>query len=130
VFNLKGEILLQKRAAGKYHSGGLWTNACCGHPKPGEKTLEAAQKRLQEEMGFTCDLERRFSFVYKKEFDNGLTEHEFDHVFVGTFDGEIEPDPGEVEEWKWVAVDDLLLDVTGNPEKYSYWFREILGKLY
>ena len=99
IFNDKGEMLLQKRAVKKYHSGGLWTNTCCSHPQPGEDTLEAAGKRLQEEMGFNTTLNKAFTFIYKAELDNGLTEHEFDHVFIGNFNGEVQPDPEEVEDY-------------------------------
>src|SRR4051812_9126556 len=96
IFNSKGEMLLQQRAAGKYHNGDLWTNACCSHPAPGETTLAAANRRLQEEMGFTTILEKAFNFTYKVSFENGLTEHEFDHVFVGIYDGEIKINKAEV----------------------------------
>ena len=89
IFNGKGEMLLQQRALNKYHSGGLWTNACCSHPMPGEKTEDAADRRLKEELGFETPLEKIFDFVYKAEFDNGLTEYEFDHVFAGEYEGEI-----------------------------------------
>ena len=96
IFNKAGEMLLQQRALSKYHSGGLWTNACCSHPRPGEKTEDAAARRLFEELGFGTELRFAFSFTYKAAFDNGLTEHEFDHVFVGHFDGPLRPDPKEV----------------------------------
>src|SRR6186713_1579239 len=86
IFNSKGEMLLQQRAFNKYHSGGLWTNACCGHPSPGEQTVAAARRRLMEEMGFTTGLEELFDFTYQHAFENGLTEHEYDHVFAGTWD--------------------------------------------
>ena len=92
IFNAKGELLLQQRATDKYHSGGLWTNSCCSHPRPGEDTLRAAYRRLREEMGFETELQKVFDFVYKASFENGLTEYEFDHVFVGEYDGIIEPD--------------------------------------
>ena len=90
IFNKKGEMLLQQRALNKYHSGGLWTNACCSHPLPGEETIAAAKRRLQEELGFEIPVEKVFDFVYKADFDNGLTEHEFDHVYVGEFEGKID----------------------------------------
>ena len=92
IFNDKGELLLQQRASDKYHSGGLWTNTCCSHPNPDEETITAAQRRLKEEMGFTTKLSKAFDFIYKSEFSNGLTEHEFDHVFTGYYNGEIHPD--------------------------------------
>src|SRR5258708_5798594 len=99
IFNRKGEMLLQQRALNKYHNGGLWTNACCSHPAPGEKTLTAATRRLKEEMGFTTALEKAFDFTYKVSFENGLTENEFDHVFTGRYEGSIEPNPDEVKDY-------------------------------
>src|ERR1700754_609781 len=101
IFNRKGEMLLQQRARGKYHSAGLWTNACCSHPRPGEDTREAAFRRLREELGFTTFLEKMFHFTYKAELDNGLTEYEFDHVFVGVYDQDIHPDPEEVSDYRY-----------------------------
>jgi len=123
IFNSKGKLLLQKRAEGKYHSALLWTNACCSHPRAGESLNEAAHRRLKEEMGFDCDLAEKFSFIYKIDFENGLTENEFDHVFFGKFDVEPKPDPKEVAGWKWVSVEELKTDIKENPEKYSYWLK-------
>lgn len=123
VFNSKGELLIQKRATGKYHSGGLWSNTCCSHPRPGEDINEAAHQRLQMEMGFDCELKEVFSFTYRVEFENGLTEHEFDHVFVGTSDATPVLNPEEASEWQWVAPSALLADMKKDPEKYTYWFR-------
>jgi isopentenyl-diphosphate delta-isomerase len=100
IFNSNGHMLLQQRADTKYHSAGLWTNACCSHPAPGEEVKSAAERRLQEELGFKADIKRAFDFVYKASFNNGLTEHEYDHVFVGYYDGEIRPDQDEVKGWK------------------------------
>jgi len=126
VYNSRGEILLQKRARNKYHSGGLWTNACCSHPQPGERTSDAVRRRLLEEMGI--ELEPRFvsTFIYKAELENGLTEHELDHLFVGIFDGEPAVNESEVEEWKFVDTEWLREDVRNQPEKYTYWFRLII----
>ena len=98
IFNTKGEMLLQQRAISKYHSGGLWTNACCSHPMPGEKTKDAAQRRLMEELGFETPVEKIFDFVYKASFENGLTEHEFDHVFAGEYEGKLNINPDEVND--------------------------------
>ena len=126
IFNDKKELLIQQRAFSKYHCGGLWANSCCSHPRPGESTEDAAERRLMEELGFTTSLREKFRFIYKAEFDNGLTEHEFDHVFVGDYNKEIIPDPGEVADYKWVSVEELKEDVFNNPKKYSPWFRIIL----
>lgn len=123
VFNSQGLFLLQKRAANKYHSGELWSNTCCGHPRPGETTLAAAHRRLQEEMGFDCPLEERFAFIYQAQLVNGLFEHELDHVFVGLFNGDPLPDPAEVAGWRWVALGDLEGDMAANPENYTLWLR-------
>lgn len=126
VFGSDGKMLLQKRASGKYHSGGLWTNACCGHPRPGERTEDAAARRLVEEMGFSCPLKEVFSFVYKTGFDNGLAEHEFDHVFFGRYDGKINPNPEEAEDFRYADVSELRKDIEKRPERYTFWFREIM----
>ncbi|MDD5357500.1 MAG: isopentenyl-diphosphate Delta-isomerase [Candidatus Pacebacteria bacterium] len=123
VFNSKGEMLLQRRAKGKYHSGGLWTNACCGHPRPGEETEKAAHRRLKEEIGFDCPLKEVFSFTYKADLDHGIREHEFDHVFLGKFDGEVKINPEEAEDFKWISPAALREDVKKNPGTYTYWFR-------
>ena len=123
IFNNKGEMLLQQRASGKYHSGGLWTNACCSHPAPGEETLPAAKRRLKEEMGFTVALEKIFDFVYKSEFDNELTEHEFDHVFAGIYEGVIKPDESEVQDYCYKGLDDIKKSMASHPQKYTAWFR-------
>lgn len=129
IFSPQGDWLLQKRAPGKYHSGGLWTNACCSHPKPGQQTILAAQRRLQEEMGFVCPLKEIFTFTYRKAFPNGLTEHEFDHVLIGTYDGPIRPDPVEVEAWQWLTQADLAAQVTTQPQKFTHWFIKIYRRV-
>jgi isopentenyl-diphosphate Delta-isomerase len=123
IFNKQGEMLLQQRALSKYHSGGLWTNACCSHPRPGEATADAAARRLKEELGFTTELRHAFSFTYQASFDNGLTEHEFDHVFVGEYDGALDPDAREVDAAKYLtiaAIDEALKE---EPESFTAWFR-------
>jgi isopentenyl-diphosphate delta-isomerase len=129
IFNSRGELLLQKRAEGKYHSGGLWTNTCCSHPRAGENLEDAAHRRLKEEMGFDCPLREAFSFVYKARFGNGLTEHELDHVFIGHYDRNPKPNPEEYEGWKWISLGELKEDVTKNPEKYTYWLRACLDRV-
>lgn len=129
VFNSKGELMLQKRAEGKYHSALLWTYTCCSHPRPGESLNDAVHRRLKEEMGFDCDLSEKFSFVYKVDFENGLSENEFDHVFFGKFDGEPKPDPKEAAGWQWISIEELKTDIKENPEKYTYWLRVSLDKI-
>ncbi|MFN3916582.1 MAG: isopentenyl-diphosphate Delta-isomerase [Flavobacteriales bacterium] len=129
VFNSNREMLLQQRAFGKYHSGGLWTNTCCSHPRNGESAEEAAHRRLQEEMGFDCALKKVFYFIYKKDLDNHLTEHEFDHVFIGTYDGVPNINPEEVQSYKFVAMSELLQDVKNNGESYTEWFKICLEEV-
>ncbi|MCX6819437.1 MAG: isopentenyl-diphosphate Delta-isomerase [Candidatus Aenigmarchaeota archaeon] len=128
IFNSKGQMLIHKRAKTKYHCGGLLTNACCSHPLVGESTEKAAHRRLTEEMGFDCKLKEVTSFIYKAEFDNGLTENEFDHVFVGFYDGKIKPDKKEVDEFKFIDSNELKKDIKMHPEKYTPWFRIIMEK--
>lgn len=128
VFNDKQELLLQKRALKKYHSGGLWSNTCCSHPAPGEDLLESAHCRLIEEMGFDCELKKLFSFSYKTTL-GCLTENEYDHVILGNFNGTPSPSPSEAADWKWVNLDELDLDLKKNPQKYTYWFQVALPKL-
>ena len=129
IFNEKGEMLLHKRADKKYHSGGLWTNACCSHPKPGEETLMAAEIRLQEEMGFNTKLKKVFDFIYKAPFDNGLTEFEFDHVFIGTYDGDIVPNTEEVSDYCFKPVAQLKDSIQSHPQKYTEWFKIAFPKM-
>lgn len=130
IFNAEDEMLLQQRAFAKYHSGGLWTNACCSHPKPGEATLAAAQRRLQEELGFITALEKVFHFTYKASFDNGLTEHEFDHVFVGHYNDEISPNADEVKDIAFISMDEILQSLKDEPAKYTAWFHIAFPKVY
>jgi len=122
IFNSKGEMLLQQRAMEKYHSGGLWSNACCSHPEPGEETGDAAARRLKEEMGIETGLQKVFSFVYKKEFENGLTEHEFDHVFAGVYDGIINESADEVMDYRFVEMQYISRSLEQTPEQYTAWF--------
>ncbi len=130
TFNDKGELLLQQRAASKYHSPLLWTNTCCSHQRNGESNIEAGKRRLQEEMGFVCDLKEVFSFVYKAPFDNGLTEHELDHVMVGVFNENPIINRVEVESFKWMNLEDVKIDMENHPEIYTAWFRIIFDKYY
>jgi len=129
IFNAKGELLLQQRAHSKYHSADLWTNACCSHPRAGENTEEAAHRRLMEELGFDCDLKLVQSFIYKAPFDNGLTEHELDHIFKGNFDGDVIPNPEEVSAVRWVEPNQLLKEIERSPEQFTVWFKMILSKV-
>ena len=130
VFSPRGEILLQRRAATKYHSQSLWTNTCCSHPAPGETTLEAAHRRLREEMGFDVPLQEVFSFVYRAGLDTGLTEYEYDHVLVGEFSGEPLCNPQEVDDWRWISPEVLKADMEAFPQKYSAWFKIIIGRYF
>jgi isopentenyl-diphosphate Delta-isomerase len=123
IFNAKGEMLLQKRAKQKYHSGGLWTNACCSHPQPGEKIEEATRRRLREEMGIDVETSFSHKFIYKAPLDQDLIEHEYDHVFIGKFDGDPVINKLEVEDWKFVPINWLRNDIRLHPEAYTYWFR-------
>lgn len=129
VFNSQGDLLLQKRAVGKYHSAGLWANTCCGHPRPGEETISASKRRLFEEMGLSCELDEIFSFKYRTQFENGLTEHEYDHVYVGFSDEKPTVNPDEADEWKWVKVDWLQKDMDKHPERYAYWMKECFDRV-
>ena len=129
VFDEAGRLLLQRRAAGKYHSGGLWSNTCCSHPRAGESLLEAAPRRLREEMGFTCPLRAVFGFVYRAALDGGLVEHEFDHVVVGRFQGAPAPDLREVGEWKWERVPAIQSQLAEDPRAFTAWFKPALDGL-
>ncbi len=123
VFNSRGALLLQRRAATKYHSPGLWSNTCCSHPRPGERVAAAARRRLMEEMGFRCPLAHEFSFVYDARLDNGLIEHEFDHVLLGRYDGASAPDPAEVSGCRWITPGELERELRDDGERYTVWFR-------
>ena len=123
IFNSKGELLLQKRAKNKYHSGGLWTNTCCSHPTPGENTMHAATRRLEEEMKIVTPLKFLRSFQYKSFLDNGLIENEIDHVFYGISDEVPDPDPNEVSDWKYTNPEELISEVKKNPGLYTSWLK-------
>lgn len=129
IFNAKGEMLIQQRALAKYHSGGLWTNACCSHPRPGEAVEAAAVRRLREELGFETPLTKAFSFIYQAEFDNGLTEYEFDHVFIGHYEGAIQADPDEVADYTYMRMEEILDTMNTHPHKYTAWFKIALPRL-
>lgn len=129
VFNSSGEMLLQKRAAGKYHSGGLWTNTCCSHPYPSESMEASVQKRVRYEMGIDVKPEFLFKFIYRAGLDHGLTEHELDHVFTATFDGVPAVNAAEVEDWKYVDPRLLREDMLKHPGNYTVWFRDIVKRL-
>ncbi len=129
IFNEQGEMLLQQRAVNKYHSGGLWTNSCCSHPRPGEDTQAAATRRLKEEMGFDTPLKKVFDFIYKASFENGLTEHEFDHVFVGYYNGVIDPDKKEVSNYAYHSMEKIETQMQAQPELFTAWFHIAFPKL-
>ncbi|MDT0559299.1 isopentenyl-diphosphate Delta-isomerase [Ichthyenterobacterium sp. W332] len=130
IFNSKNELMLQQRALHKYHSPGLWTNTCCSHQRDGETNIEAGKRRLHEEMGFVTELEEATSFIYKAPFDNGLTEHEYDHVMTGYFEDNPVINPNEVADWKWMKLEDVRKDITLNPSEYTAWFKIIFDRFY
>ncbi|CAA0180188.1 Isopentenyl-diphosphate delta-isomerase [Tenacibaculum maritimum] len=130
VFNDKKELLLQQRAADKYHSPLLWTNTCCSHQRNGESSLEAGRRRLQEEMGFTCELEEVFWFIYKAPFDNGLTEHELDHVMIGKYNDKPIINKEEVAAYKWMCLEEVKEDIKRKPAIYTEWFKIIFKESY
>lgn len=130
IFNNDNELMLQRRALHKYHSPGLWTNTCCSHQRDGETSLAAGKRRLMEEMGFTAPLKETTSFIYKAPFDNGLTEHEFDHILVGVYNEEPTINEDEVAEWKWISIAEIEKDIEAHPENYTAWFKIIFEKFH
>lgn len=130
VFNEKNELMLHQRALQKYHSGGLWTNTCCSHPRREEPVDQAAQRRLMEEMGFNCPLEFQFSFIYRSELDNEMIEHEYDHVFFGKYNKTPKPNPKEVSDWCFKSMDDIAKELKNNPEEYTSWFKVIFKNVH
>lgn len=122
VFDDRGRLLLQRRAQSKYHTPGLWSNTCCSHPRPGERVLQAGRRRLEEEMGFSCDLSPAFGFVYRADLPNGLIEHEFDHVLLGRWNGTPSPDPNEVADWRWIAPHALATRILRQRQSFTPWF--------
>ena len=130
IFNNNNELMLQQRAQHKYHSPLLWTNTCCSHQRNGESNVEAGKRRLFEEMGFVADLQESISFIYKAPFDNGLTEHEFDHILIGTYNEEPNINLEEVASWKWMSLEAVKNDIMQRPELYTEWFKIIFDKFY
>jgi len=130
IFNDKNELLLQQRALSKYHSPSLWTNTCCSHQRNGESNIQAGKRRLKEEMGFKTDLQESISFIYKAPFDNGLTEHEFDHVLIGKYNQDPIINETEVASYKWMALNDVKIDIALQPSSYTEWFKIIFEKFY
>lgn len=128
IYNDKNELMLQQRALTKYHTPGLWTNTCCSHQMLNESNIEAGKRRLHEEMGFSTDLKETISFIYKAPFENGLTEHEYDYILVGNYNKEPNINPEEVNDWKWISLEDLESDIQKYPEKYTEWFKIIFKK--
>ncbi len=129
IFNTKGQLLLQQRADGKYHSAGLWTNTCCSHPQFGEETNDAVNRRLEEEMGMTCDVQFAFSFLYKVKFENGLTEHEYDHVYFGITNEIPLPNKDEVQNWNYISLKNLEMDLALHPKRYTEWLKLCFPKV-
>jgi len=129
VFNSKQELMLQRRAFHKYHSGGLWTNTCCSHPRAGESLEYATQRRLQEEMGFTCKVQKAFDFMYEAHLDHNLIEKELDHVFIGFSDVQPKINPEEVAEWKYLSLDAIKKEISEQPDTYTAWFKIILNRV-
>jgi isopentenyl-diphosphate Delta-isomerase len=129
IFNARGEMLLQQRALDKYHSNGLWTNACCSHPKPGEDIEQAAHRRLMEELGFDIEISKAFTFTYQAHFDNGLTENEYDHVFVGTYESEIPFNTAEVNAIRYISISELENEIAKAPQNFTEWFKIALPQL-
>lgn len=129
LFNNDGQLLLQRRAFGKYHSGGLWTNTCCSHPRPSENLTEATQRRLMEEMGISLTPEYLYAFTYRADLDEGLVENEYDHVFTGVFNGTPQINPDEVADWRFADVSQITSDIKKRPEQYTPWFRLIMDEL-
>jgi len=126
VFNDKKELLIQQRSSIKYHNPEIWSNTVCSHPHPGETTKQGIERRIFEELGFECELTKIKEFIYKKAFDNGLTEHEYDHIFVGIYNGNVFPNKDEVMNYKRISLEDLEKDMQKNPDNYSYWLKKIL----
>jgi len=130
VFNKNNELMLQQRAAHKYHSPKLWTNTCCSHQREGETNIQAGKRRLQEEMGFVTTLEESISFIYKAPFENGLTEHEYDHILIGKYNDDPKINLDEVSNWKWMSLENVKADIKTQPEIYTEWFKIIFDKFY
>ena len=130
IFNRNKKLMLQKRNLNKYHSPGLWTNTCCSHQRNGESNISAGMRRLKEEMGFSTELKELDSFIYKVKFENGLIEHELDHILVGEYNSDIKPNYEEVDDWKWMDLEDIKNDIKINSDKYTEWFKIIIENNY
>ena len=130
IFNRNKELMLQKRSLKKYHSPGLWTNTCCSHQRDGESNINAGMRRLKEEMGFSSELREINSFIYKVKFDNGLIEHELDYILVGEYENDVEPNSQELDDCKWIDLDEINDDIKTNPEEYTEWFKIIMDNHY
>lgn len=130
IFNDAGELLMQQRALHKYHGAGLWTNTCCSHPQWGEKVLDSAHERLSFEMGLACELQFRFAFIYKAAVENDLMEHEYDHVFFGYSNAMPQPNPDEVVAYRWMSKSAILAEINDFPERFTYWFKAIICKIW
>ncbi len=129
VFNKHGETMLQRRALNKYHTQGRWSNTCCSHQMEGESTIDAAHRRLEEEMGFDCEMHEAFNFPYKADVGNGLTEQEYDHIVFGSYDGEPKPNPNEVMDWRWISIVELKKEIAENPEGFTPWLRLMIDEV-
>lgn len=128
VFNSSKQLLIQKRSALKYHTPALWSNSCCSHPRPGETPFSAAKRRISEEMGFACNIRHLFSCYYYVKLNNKLIEHEKNHIFIGNYDGEPNPDPKEVSDWKWLTIDKLTEEIKASPDQFTPWFLLIMKR--
>lgn len=130
IFNSYGHVLLQQRASSKYHSPGLWTNACCSHQHPETEEIAWIKSRMKFEMGFGCEITLKYKFIYKAHFENGLTEHELDYIYEGIFNGNPMPNPSEVSSWRWVRLEELKQEINVVPSNYTFWFKEIISRFY
>ena len=130
IYDEQGRLLIHQRAAHKYHSAGLWTNTCCSHPRPGENTSDAAHRRLREEMGMEAELSFAFTFQYRAAFDNGLTEHEIDHVFIGRINDQPLPNPAEVASYRWLSQPEIEYDIQTRPDAYTAWFKRVYQRAF
>jgi len=129
VFNSTGEMLIHQRAEGKYHCGGMWTNAVCSHPRPGESQSKALQRKMLQEMGFCADVKKAFDFTYKAELSNGLVEHEYDEVFYGVYEGELSPNPEEVQNYRYASIDEIRKEMNRNPDLFTPWFIHLFERM-
>ncbi len=129
IFNDSGETMLQQREKKKYHSGEKWSNTCCSHPMPGEDVIDSAHRRLKEEMGFDCEMQETFVFPYEADVGSGLREREYDHIIFGNYNGEPKPNPEEVQDWRWISLEDLDREIRENPDNFTAWLRLMIGEV-